>query len=123
MATKTSKTSLFTGDPAHLGDMMTSILRAQAHMMDSILKQNIETLDFLKARFEKDRVIFNQLAASTDPAQAMELVHSFWNRSVKDYTDEAGKLGALAAVTAEQLAVGIAEEATALAGGAPRRQV
>ena len=120
MATKTSKTSLFTGDPAHLGDMMTSILRAQAHMMDSILKQNIETLDFLKARFEKDRVIFNQLAASTDPAQAMELVHSFWNRSVKDYTDEAGKL---AAVTAEQLAEGIAEEATALAGGAPRRQV
>lgn len=120
MTRKTIQPGLFTADPAHLGDMTAAILRAQAHMMDSILKQNIEVLDFLKARFEKDREIFNQLAASSDPAQAMELVHSFWTRSVKDYTDEAGKLGALAAVTAEQLVEGIAEEATALAGGAPR---
>ena len=110
-------------DPAHLGDMMSAILRAQARMMDSLLKQNIETLDFLKARFEKDRAIFNDLAANSDPARAMELMQSFWNRALSDYTDEAGKLGALAAATAEQLAEGIAEEATALAGGAPRRQV
>ena len=109
-------------DPAHLGDMMSAILRAQARMMDSLLRQNIEALDFLKARFEKDRLIFNDLAANTDPARAMELMQSFWKRSIADYTDEAGKLGALAAATAEQLVEGIAEEATALAGGAPRRQ-
>lgn len=122
MAEKPSPPGLFTADPAHLGDMTTAILRAQARMMDSILRQNIEVLDFLRTRFEKDRAIFNDLAANTDPARAIELLQSFWNRSLSDYADEAGKLGALTAATAEQIAEGIAEEATALAGGAPRRQ-
>jgi hypothetical protein len=122
MAKKPSPPGLFTADPAHLGDMTTAILRAQARMMDSILKQNIEVLDFLRTRFEKDRAIFNDLADNTDPARAIELMHSFWNRSLSDYTAAAGKLGALAAATAEELAGGIAEEATALAGGAPRKQ-
>jgi hypothetical protein len=115
-------TGLFSGDPAHLGDMMTAIMRAQARMMDQVLKQNIETLDFLRQRFEKDRETFNRLAESGDPAKAMDVMQEFWNRSVKDYADEAGKLGALAAVTAEEIVEGISEEARALAGGAPRRK-
>ncbi len=122
MAKKPSPPGLFTADPAHLGDMTTAILRAQARMMDSILKQNIEVLDFLRTRFEKDRAIFNDFAANDDPARAMELLQAFWNRSLSDYADEAGKLGALTAAAAEQLVEGIAEEATALAGGAPRKQ-
>jgi hypothetical protein len=84
MADKTSSPGLFTADPAHLGDMTAAMLRAQARMMDSILKQNIEVLDFLRTRFEKDRAIFNDLAANHDPARAMELLQAFWNRSLSD---------------------------------------
>ena len=121
MATNTKdQKGLFSSDPAHLGDMMTAIMRAQARMMDSLLKQNIETLDFMRQRFEKDRETFNKLAESGDPAKAMEVMQEFWNRSVKDYSDEAGKIGALAAVTAEEIVEGMTEEARALAGGAPR---
>jgi hypothetical protein len=122
MADKTSSPGLFTADPAHLGDMTAAMLRAQAQMMDSILKQNIEVLDFLRARFEKDRTIFNDLADCDDPARAMELLQGFWCRSFSDYADEAGKLGALASATAGEVAEGMAEEAAALAGGAPRNK-
>lgn len=120
--TKKTETGLFSADPAHMGDMMTAILRAQARMMDSILKQNIETLDFVRQRFEKDRAVFRDLADSDDPASAMQVMQDFWTRSMRDYTDEAGKIGALAAAAAEEIAEGLTDEAKALAGGAPRRK-
>ncbi len=118
---KTPETGLFSSDPAHFGDMMSSIMRAQARMMDSVLKQNIETLEFLKQRFEKDREMVNSLAESGDPTRAMQLMQDFWTRSVKDYTDEAGKIGALAGAAAEQIVESMTEEAKAMAGGAPRK--
>lgn len=105
-------------DPAHLGDMMSGIVKAQARMMDSIMRQNIETLDFLKTRFEKDRAMMAELADAKDPTDAMKRMQDFWNRSVKDYADEAGKLGAFTAATAEQIVEGVTEEAKAMAGGA-----
>jgi hypothetical protein len=118
---KNPKSGLFSNDPAHLGDMMSSIVKAQARMMDSVLKQNIEALDFIKARFEKDREVFNRLAETGDPTKASELLQEYWNVTVRDYTDEAGKLGALASATAEQIVEGMTEEAKALSGGAPRK--
>lgn len=121
MTTDKKETGLFSADPAHLGDMMSAMLRAQARMMDSVLKQNIETLDFLKQRFEKDRTMMQSLAESADPGQVMQVMQDFWSRSVKDYTDEAGKIGALAAATAEEIVEGVTEEARALTGGGPRR--
>lgn len=105
---------------AQLGDMMATIVKAQARMMDSIMRQNIEALDFMKARFEKDRAMMAELAEAHDPAEAMKRMQEFWNRSVKDYADEAGKMGAYTAATAEQIVEGVAEEAAALAGSAPR---
>jgi len=121
MARDTSRPGIFTSDPAHLGDMMAAMLRAQARMMDSLLRQNIETLDFLKQRLEKDRGMIQSLADSDDPARAMQVMQDFWSNSLKDYTDEAGRIGALAAATAEEIVEGVADEAKALAGGAPRR--
>jgi hypothetical protein len=126
MANKPTETNPFApfmsgSDPAHLGDMMTALVKAQARMMDSILRQNIETLDFVKTRFEKDRAMVAELAEAKDSTEAMKQLQEFWNRSVKDYADEAGKLGAFTAATAEQFVEGMTEEATALSGGAPRR--
>jgi len=40
-------------DPAHLGDMMQGMMRAQARIMDAMLRQNIEALDFLKTPLRK----------------------------------------------------------------------
>ena len=125
MADKPTQTNPFAafaggGDPAHLGDMMSSIVKAQARMLDSIMRQNIETLDFMKARFEKDRAMVAELADAKDPTDAMKRMQEFWHRSARDYADEAGKLGALTTATAEQIVEGLTEEATAMAGGAAR---
>jgi hypothetical protein len=121
MPPRNPKTGVFSPDPAHLGDMMSSILRAQAKMMDAVLRQNIEALDFVRARFEKDREVFNRLAESADPAQASRILQDYWSRTLKDYTDEAGRIGALAGATAAQIVEGVTEEARAIAGGAPRK--
>ncbi len=112
---------LGTNAQSHVTDMAAAIMQAQIKMMDSVLRQNIEALDFVKQRFEKDRAVMARLAEVKDPAEAMKVMESFWNRSMKDYADEAGKMGALTAATAEQIVEGLTEEAQALAGGAPQR--
>ena len=99
-----------------MGDNATAAVRAQARMMDAILKQNIEVLDFLKQRYEKDRALFTSLAKAEKPNDVMELWSGFWSNAMSDYSNEAGKLGALAAATAEQVMEGISEEASALTG-------
>jgi len=112
---------LGTNAQGHVTDMAAAIMQAQIRMMDSVLRQNIEALDFVKQRFEKDRAMMAQLAEVKDPAEAMKVMESFWSSSVSDYADEAGKMGALTAATAEQIVEGLTEEAQALAGGAPRK--
>jgi hypothetical protein len=104
-----------------LGDMSAALFRAQSKMMDTMLRQNIEVLEFLKLRYEKDREMLAQIAGLDDPSAAKTVLTSFWSEALADYTQEAGKLGALAAATTEQLAQGVMEEAKALTGGAPRR--
>lgn len=108
-------------DPAHMGDMMTSVMRAQAKMVDALLRQNIETLDFLKTRYEKDRAMLAALTEAKDPSTMMEVWTGFWSNAASDYTNEAGKLSSFAAATTEQMIEGLTEEARVMAGGAPRR--
>ncbi len=108
-------------DPAKLGGGMTAMMRTQAKMMDAVLKQNIEMLDFLKARYENDRAFFATLAGAGNPNEALAAWNGFWSKALKDYSNEAGKLGSLAAATTEQMLEGIRDEATILAGSEKAR--
>ncbi len=107
-------------NPAQAGDMLAGVVRAQARMMDAVLRQNIETLDFLKTRYEKDRQMLADLAKATDPASMMTVLSSFWSRAMSDYTNEAGTLSAFAAATTEQFIEGLQDEAKAVTGGTTR---
>lgn len=109
-------------DPAHLGDMAESVMRAQARMMDAVLRQNIEALDFLKNRFEQDRALLETIAKSGTGPEATAAWTSFWQKAMSDYSAEMGRMGAFAAATTEQMIEGLTEEARAMAGGAPRRK-
>ncbi|PKP69236.1 MAG: hypothetical protein CVT82_11855 [Alphaproteobacteria bacterium HGW-Alphaproteobacteria-4] len=108
-------------DPAHVGDMMQGMMRAQAKMMDAVLRQSIEALDFIKARYEKDRALYAALAAAGDAQASAKVWTDFMQRATSDYADEAGRLSALAAVTTEQVIEGVTEEVKAATGGAPRK--
>ncbi|MCB2115423.1 MAG: phasin family protein [Rhodobacteraceae bacterium] len=97
--------AMFTAKPEamDMGDGATAAVRAQARMMDAVLKQNIEVLDFLKQRYEKDRALFSSLATIENPNDIMTVWSGFWQKAMSDYSNEAGKLGALAAATTEQM--------------------
>ncbi len=104
-------------DPAQIGDMLTSMLRSQAKVMDSVLQQNIEVLDFFRRRYEKDRKALSSLMTAEDPSVAMNVWSEFWSGAMSDYSEEASKLSALAASTSDQIVEGVAEETRAMARG------
>ena len=97
-------------------------LRPQFHLAEAMLKQNIEMLDFLKTRVERDRLMLAKLAAMQDPAQAMELWTGFWQAMLSDYAGETNKLAASVAGIAEQAVRTATEEGEALmaVGGAAK---
>ena len=99
-------------------EMMHGMLRAQVRMVDAVLKQNIEALEFLRQRFEKDRAMIAQLAEAKDSTAAGAVLTDFWQRAFSDYSAEAGRLGALMTSTAEQMQKGLTEEARAMMGAA-----
>jgi hypothetical protein len=107
-------------DPMRGGDALAGVVRAQARMMDALLRQNIETLDFLRKRFELDRQMLADLSRATDPATMISVLSTFWSRAMADYTNEAGTLSSFAAATAGQFIEGLKDEAKALSGGSAR---
>jgi hypothetical protein len=88
--------------PAHLPDMALMMARAQAGVMETALRQQIETLDFLKARLERDRRFVEALAGARDPAEAGAVWIDYWRHAAEDYATEASRQGVIlrdAAVT------------------------
>lgn len=98
-------------------DTSRGVMQAQVRMMDAVLKQNIEALDFLKTRFEKDRAMLDELAQTRDAAAAGAVLTSFWQRLASDYMQEAGRLGSLMQATAQEMGEGLTDEARAVMGG------
>ena len=94
-----------------------SVMQAQVRMMDAVLKQNIEALDFLKTRFEKDRAMLGDLAKAQDAAAAGNVLTGFWQRLASDYMQEAGRLGSLMQATAQEVGEGLTDEARAALAG------
>lgn len=92
----------------------TTLFAPQARMAEAMLKQNIEMLDFLKARFERDRAMLEDLANAKDQAQAATLWEDFWQRMLTDYSVETNKLAATATEIAETALRSATEESEAL---------
>ncbi|WP_372839981.1 hypothetical protein [Phaeovulum sp.] len=109
-------------DPAHIGDMAKGMMRAQARIMDAVLRQSIESIDFLKTRYEKDRALYAALAQAEDSQQISAIWSEFLAGATSDYSAEAGKLSALAAVTTEEIVEGIDDEIKVATGGTPRKR-
>ena len=88
--------------PQQITEMMTTMTRMQGHMFDTIMRQNIEVLDFLKARFERDRSLMTELTKTEDPGKASKLWSDFMQQAMSDYSEETGKLtGMMAELTAD----------------------
>lgn len=92
-----------------VSEMVAAAARLQGRMADAALRQNIETLDFLKARFEKDRDLLSGLAANREPSAALGIWSEFWQAAMTDYSAETGRLLAMMAAVADE-AMGAAGE-------------
>ncbi|PWE50524.1 hypothetical protein DEM26_06285 [Thioclava sp. NG1] len=94
---------------------VSSVMAPQLKMMESMIAQNIELLEFLKARFERDQEMVNQLSETADPMRAMTLWGEFWQRTASDYTAEMTKLATSMTGIAERAVRSATEEGEALA--------
>ena len=108
-------------DDDNRADMAKGVMQAQVRMMDAVLKQNIEALEFLKNRFEKDRAMLTELAAAKDASVAGTVLTGFWQKLASDYMQEAGRLGSLLQATAQEIGEGAQDEIRSAMGGKPKR--
>lgn len=96
------------------GDV-SQIVTPHLHMADALIARNIEMLDFLKARFERDREMIGKLADERDPMKAMSLWGEFWQCTMTDYSTQMTKLATSASGLAEQAVRAATEESEAIA--------
>jgi hypothetical protein len=94
---------------------MAQMTAPHLHMVEKMIAQNIEVLDFLKARFERDQDMVRVLSLEADPIKAMGLWGEFWQRTMSDYGAEMAKLATSASGLAEQAVRSAAEEGEAIA--------
>jgi hypothetical protein len=97
------------------GAMSSAMVKPQAMMMEAMLRQNIEALDFLRARLEGDRQLVARLAQAKDPTEAMSLWSEFLQRMMTDYSSETTRLAASATEIAEKAVRAATEEGATLA--------
>ena len=71
-------------DAASAGEGAIAVMRAQAKMMDALLRQNIELLEFLKSRYEKDRTLLSALKHAENPNDMKTLWSGFGSRAQTD---------------------------------------
>lgn len=87
---------------AHVPDVMLTMARIQGRVLDAMLQQNIQMLDFLKGRFENDRKLAEALAAAEGAEAALAIWGDFWRQAVEDYATEPQRLSRVAASAADE---------------------
>ncbi|SEM63812.1 Phasin protein [Gemmobacter aquatilis] len=93
---------------------VSALIRPQAKMMEALLKQNIEVLAFMRARYERDLGLVSRMADATESGEVMSLWSEFWQRTLADYGTETNKLAASVSEIAQQAVRSATEEAAAV---------
>jgi len=114
MPSSKKTTEIFGGMPMPSMDAWSMFVKPQAKMAEALINQNIEALEFLKERFEKDRAMLETLSEAATPTEAMSLWQGFWQRMLTDYSTETNKLAASVSAIAEQAIRSASEEGAAL---------
>ncbi|WP_417809258.1 phasin family protein [Thioclava sp.] len=116
MATPKSPTSKKMAGSMQMPDAasVSQMMAPHLHMAEKLIAQNIEMLDFLKARFERDRQMLGKLTEQRDPMKAMNLWGEFWQCTMTDYSTQMTKLATSASGLAEQAVRAATEESEAI---------
>ena len=95
---------------------------AMAHingvMLKSIVRYNIETLNFIQERMRKDLMIAEKLTGCTSFADLQDATSDFYKTAFEDYSKEAGVLANLGAGLASDAVEDVRKEAAKAAPSA-----
>ncbi|MDV7269920.1 hypothetical protein RYZ20_03295 [Thioclava sp. A2] len=112
---KTTTTATAAAEQAGL-ETLARMMRPQMAFASALIDYNLETLDFLRTRFERDKEMLGQIGKTLDPVQAASLWSEFWQRAASDYSVESSKLATALQSISQQAVRTMAEEGEALAG-------
>lgn len=90
-----------------------AVARMQGNGLKAALRYNVETLDFVKHRIERDIALFDELTRSDGYKDAFDVCSCFVEEAVAEYSSEAGKLASLGSKIASETADEVRKEATA----------
>lgn len=92
----------------------------QAQTFKALMRYQIETLAFLQHRYEEDVRLVDELIASDEPKDALDVVSNFVQNAASEYAAEAGKLASVGSSLAAETAKFARKEAEKTKKGAAR---
>ncbi len=109
---------MFTGaaapGAANVQKFWTAVARLQANAMKATLRYNVEALDFVKHRMEKDIKLFDDLSSSDGMKDAFDVYAGFMEGAFAEYSGESSKLASLGSRIASETASEVRREADAV---------
>lgn len=96
--------------------MLHSSLRLQAQAFRAAMRYQIETLAFLKHRYEQDVKLMDDLAESAELNDAFDVVSTFVQNATAEYATEAGKIASIGSKLASDTAKRLRIQAEATIG-------
>jgi hypothetical protein len=103
--------------------LMDSMARMQGHAMRAALNMQIETLGFLKHRYEEDLKLVNSLAGMDGFDDAFSTCSEFWKDTMTQYSEEAGKIVSITSRLTAEAARNIRTDAERIGGELTERSV
>ena len=85
--------------------------RMQGHALKAALNMQIETLGFLKHRYEQDLKLVDRLTGSDGVSDAFGTYSEFWKETLHEYSDEAGKIVSISSRLAAEAASNVRKDA------------
>lgn len=91
--------------------LMRATAAMQAYSIRALLRYQIESLSFLKRRFEDDLKLLEKLTAGDEFVDAFDVFSNFVQKATSDYANEAGKFASIGARLASETAGQVRKEA------------
>lgn len=85
--------------------------RLQAQAFKAMMRYQIETLSFLKHRYEQDVKLVDDLVGSDDVSDAFDVFSNFVQNATSEYATEAGKVASIGSKLATETAKRVREQA------------
>ena len=85
--------------------------RGHAQVFKAMMRYQLETLDFLKRRYEQDLKLVEDLAATEETGDSFDVLAAFWRNAASEYAIEAGRVARIGSRIAAETAGQVRKEA------------